>query len=83
MGTIDNIVPPITDWYNLTLPVAAEETINGFATESTNVIQSMILKNVTVQSGTVFNHNVKSGLASKKTGSEINSSKKKVYLELL
>ena len=77
------MVPPITVWYNLTFPVAAEDVIRGAATESTIITNSIILIKVTVHSGTVVNHNCNNIFVSRKIGKEIIMRRKNVYLEHL
>lgn len=83
IGTMVSKIPPITDWYRFTLPVAAADTMSGFATESTTVIHSMIRRKVTLFSGMLLSQIERMVSVPSSMGKDRHSNKKKVNFELL
>ena len=82
IGRIVNCIPPTIDWYNFTFPVADAEIINGLATASIIVMQSINLRKLVVCSGTFFNQIVSIVSVSNRIGKDKNKRRKNVNLEL-
>ena len=59
IGSIIKSIEPHTAWYLFTFPVAWLATINGFAIAYINEVHIIILRNITVLSGTVFSQIVR------------------------